>query len=373
MKILANTFRILTAIVFLFSGFVKGVDPLGFAYKIEDYFVAYHVDWAMPLALAISVIMCTLEFTIGAMLLLNFRMKFTSWVLLLMMIYFTGLTLIDAINNPVPDCGCFGDAIKLTNWQTFYKNVVLIVFAIVIFTYRKKFRNRVAPTSQWLITGCISLCFVLFSTYCYRHLPVIDFTEWKKGHKLYAENPVPVKYYLTYRNKTTGESKEYLSPNYPFNDSAWMQQWEFVSQRVEDPNTYYGKSLIITDSLGNIYTDPIIRNPEYQLIVNAYDLRSSDTAAFRKIDKFCQAAAADGIASAALVAAEPEEIARFVAANKLSLEFYQSDDIILKTMVRSNPGLMLLKGGVVIDKWHWRDIPAYDSFKKEFLTKKEPS
>ena len=142
MKILANTFRILTAIVFLFSGFVKGVDPLGFAYKIEDYFVAYHVDWAMPLALAISVIMCTLEFTVGAMLLLNFRMKFTSWVLLLMMIYFTGLTLIDAINNPVPDCGCFGDAIKLTNWQTFYKNVVLIIFAIVIFAYRKKFRNR---------------------------------------------------------------------------------------------------------------------------------------------------------------------------------------------------------------------------------------
>lgn len=373
MKILANIFRILTALVFLFSGFVKGVDPLGFAYKIEDYFVAYNANWAMPLALMISIMACTLEFAVGIMLLLNFRMKFASWVLLLMMIFFTGLTLVDAITNPVPDCGCFGDAIILTNWQTFYKNVVLITFAIVIFAYRNKFRNAVPPLTQWLVAGFFALGFAFFSTYCYRHLPFIDFTEWKKGHKLYAENPAPVKYFLTYKNKATGEQKEYLSPNYPFNDSAWMAQQEFVSQRVEDPNTYYGKSLVITDSLGNIYTDAIIRNPEYQLIVNAYDLKTADAAAFQRIDKLCQSLAGDGVASVALVASEPETIAKFAADNHLSLEFYQGDDIILKTMVRSNPGLILLKGGVVIDKWHWRDMPDYDNFKKQFLSKKEPS
>jgi uncharacterized membrane protein YphA (DoxX/SURF4 family) len=373
MKKLANIFRILTGLVFIFSGFVKGVDPLGFAYKIEDYFVAYHTDWAMPLALALAIFGCMVEFTIGAMLLLNFRMKFTSWVLLLMMIFFTGLTLVDAITNPVPDCGCFGNAIILTNWQTFYKNVVLIIFAIVIFAYRNKFRNSVTPLTQWLISGIIALGFAFFSTHCYRHLPPIDFTEWKIGHKLYAEKPLPVKYFLTYNNKATGEQKEYLSPNYPFNDSVWMAQWEFVSQRVEDPNTYYGKSLVITDSLGNIYTDAIIRNPGYQLIVNAFDLKTADAAAFQRIDKLCQKLSGDGVASVALVAAEPQDIAKFVADNKLTLEFFQSDDILLKTMVRSNPGLMLLKGGVVIDKWHWRDIPDYDGFKKKFLSEKEPS
>jgi uncharacterized membrane protein YphA (DoxX/SURF4 family) len=338
MKWMANFSRILIGTVFLFSGFVKGVDPLGTTYRLEDYFVAFNWDFFIPLALFFSIALCTIEFVIGVMLLLNLRMKVTSWLLLLIMAFFTLLTMNDALYNPVPDCGCFGDAIKLTNWQTFYKNLVLLPFAILVFIYRKKFRSFTGERIQLLVSLFITALFVTFSYMCYSHLPVVDFTEWKTGHKLYPENPKPVNYYLTYKNKKTGEKKEYLSPNYPFNDSTWMAQWEFVSQRVEDPNTYYGKSLIITDTSGNNLTASIIRNPDYQLIINSYDLSEADRQAFTKLNDFCAKAYNDNIGTVVLVSSEPSEIARFASENKLQLDFFTADDIVLKSIVRSNPG-----------------------------------
>jgi uncharacterized membrane protein YphA (DoxX/SURF4 family) len=353
----------------VFSGFVKGVDPLGTAYKLEDYFIAFNWEFFIPSALFFSIVLCTFEFMIGVMLLLNLRMKVASWILLGMMAFFTVLTLNDALYNPVPDCGCFGDAIKLTNWQTFYKNLVLLPLAILVFIYRKKFSPFTSSGKQWLITLFFVGAFSGFSYMCYSHLPVLDFTEWKTGHKLYPENPKPVKYYLTYKNKKSGEVKEYLSPDYPYNDSIWMANWEFVSQRVEDPNTYYGKSLIISDTSGNNVTESIIRNPDYQLIVNSYDLSKANRKAFVKLDAFCDSAYADNIPTAVLVSASSADIAQFAKENKLHLDFYTTDDIVLKTIVRSNPGLLLLKDGVILKKWHYNDFPDYADFKKYLETK----
>jgi len=367
MKIIANISRLLTGIVFVFSGFVKGVDPLGTAYRFEDYFVAYHWEFLMPLALFFSISLCALEFTIGFMLLLNLRMKLASWLLLLIMIFFTGLTLYDAIYSPVPDCGCFGDAIKLTNWQTFYKNLVLIVLAFIVFAYRKKFSAFLKPGQQWIASFGGAIAFAAFSLYCFLHLPLVDFTEWKTGNKLFAENPKPVEYYLTYKNKSTGVEKEYLSPDYPYDDSLWMAENEFVSQRVNDPNEYYGKNLVITDTSQNRVTESIIRNPGYQIIINAYSLKETNTRAFTEINEFCLLAAQKGVATAVLVGADNEEISDFIKLHKLQLDFYQADDILLKTMVRSNPGIMLLKAGVIIDKWHWRDLPEFPEFEAQYL------
>ena len=368
MKITANIIRIITGMVFIFSGLVKGVDPLGFTYKFEDYLIAFHWELLMPLAFLFVIALCTLEFSIGVMLLFNLRMKLTSWLLLLMMVFFTGLTFNDALYNPVPDCGCFGDAIKLTNWQTFYKNVILIIFAVIVFIYRKKYSGFVKPGFQWLLALSFAVIFACFSTYCYMHLPVIDFTEWKTGHKLFSENPKPVKYFLTYRDKLTGIKKEYLSPNYPFSDSVWMGKMEFVSQRVEDPNDYYGKSLIITDTLQNAVTESILRNTGYQLVVNSYSLNDANVKAFRDISEFSKKAAAVNIPTAVLVSAENRDIEDFSKKNQLSMDFYLADDILLKTMVRSNPGIMLLKGGVIIEKWHWRDLPDFADFNKKYHT-----
>lgn len=364
MKLFARITRVLLGGVFIFSGFVKGDDPLGFAYKLEDYFIAFQWDSFIPFALFFSILLCTVEFSLGVMLLLNLRLKLASWLVFFMMLFFTGLTLNDAIYSPVPDCGCFGDAIKLTNWQTFYKNLVLLPMSIIVLIYRNKIFMAKKAGMQWVLTGAFALLFSGFSFWCFKHLPVIDFTEWKVGHKLFAENPKPVKYYLTYKNKQSGEQKEYLSPDYPYNDSVWMAQWVFVSQRVEDPNEYFGKSLVITDTAGNVFTESIIRNPGYQLIINSYDLSKADIESFIKLNGFCREASDDGISSAALVGSQASDIAKFVNNNKLQLDFYIADDIVLKTIVRSNPGLLLMKNGEILKKWHYNDIPDYEGFKE---------
>lgn len=364
MKWIANISRILVGTLFIFSGFAKGVDPLGFTYRLEDYFFAFNLEFLVPLALFLTILLCTIEFAVGAMLLMNLRMKLAAWLLLLMMVFFTGLTLNDAINNPVPDCGCFGDAIKLTNWQTFYKNLVFMPLVILIFIYRKKFKPFTSDGKQWILAALFSVLFAGFSYWCYSHLPVIDFTEWKIGNKLYPENPKPVQYFLSYKNKKSGETKEYLSPNFPFNDSIWMSEWEFVSQRVDDPNQYFGKSLIIFDTTGANHTQSIIRYPDYQLVINSYDLTKANLKAFARLNEFCAKAYADDIPAVVLVSAQPSDINQFVSDNKLQLSFYTTDDIVLKTIVRSNPGLLLMKDGVILKKWHYNDIPDYEDFRK---------
>jgi uncharacterized membrane protein YphA (DoxX/SURF4 family) len=369
MKWIANFSRVLIGIVFVFSGFVKGVDPLGTAYRLEDYFIAFNWTVFIPYALFFSIVLCTIEFAVGAMLLFNLRLKFTSWVLLLMMVFFTALTLNDALRNPVPDCGCFGDAIKLTNWQTFYKNLILLPLAILVFAFRSKFKPFTSPGKQGLMAAVIVALFAGFSYTCYSHLPVVDFTEWKIGNKLFLPDPKPIEYYLTYKNKKSGETKEYLSPNFPYTDSIWMAQWEFVSQRVVDPNKSFGSSLVILNESGDNVTDGIIRNPGYQLIINSYDLAKADRDAFKTLNSFSAKAYADGVPTAVLVSAEKIQIKKFSRDNKLQLDFYAADDIILKTIVRSNPGLLLMKDGVILKKWHYNDIPDYDEFKKSLWRK----
>ena len=361
MKILVNICRLLVAIVFLFSGFVKGVDPLGFTYRLEDYFIAFGTEWAIPFALFLTIFLCAVEFTLGAALLFNFRLKYLAWPLLLMMVFFFGLTLNDAINNPVPDCGCFGDAIKLTNWQTFYKNVILIIPVIIIFLYRNKYKSLFVPRiDNWGI-AIIFLGFSFFSFYQYRHLPLIDFLGWKKGTDLVPDNPGQAKTFLTYRNKNTGEQKEYLSPNYPWNDSTWTASWEFVSQRIDDSGVIKGHSLKIVDAGGNDYTETYINNPGYQFLVASYSLSSAPGKGLEKINKFSEEVISAGH-SIVLLTGDPLEDIKGLHPD---LEVFNADDVELKMMIRANPGVILLKDGIVMEKWHWRDVPDYEDLKEE--------
>lgn len=366
MKLLANICRLLVALVFLFSGFVKGVDPLGTAYRIEDYFIAFGTAWAIPLSLFLSIFLCAVEFTLGASLLFNFRLKIMTWPLLLMMTFFTFLTLNDAIYNPVPDCGCFGDAIKLTNWQTFYKNVVLEALVLVIFFYRKKFNSMFLPRIDHWGIAIVFLAFSAFSVYQYRHLPWIDFLSWKKGTDLVPDNPGQSKTYLTYRNKTTGEQKEYLSPDYPWNDSTWTSQWEFVSQRVDDSGVIKGHNLKIFDEAGNDYTTMFINNPGYQFLVASYDLGAASRKGFEKVDRLYGELVKEGHSLVVLTGSLTPDIQAFKKGLHPDMEFYNADDVELKMIVRANPGIILLKDGVVMGKWHWRDLPDYAELKEEF-------
>ena len=361
-----NIIRILVGLIFIFSGFVKGVDPLGTAYRIEDYFIAYGMDWANPLSLFLSIFLCALEFTLGVALFFNLRIKLMSWPLLIMMIYFTILTFFDAIYNLVPDCGCFGDAIKLTNWETFYKNIVFIVLVLIIFLYRKKFNSIFLPRIDYIAIAVIFSGFVIFSFYQYRHLPWIDFLGWEKGTDLVPDNPVKAKIYLTYRNKISGEEKEYLSPDYPWNDSTWVAQWEFKNQRVDDSGVTNGHSLDIFDAQGNEYTETFINNPGYQFLVASYSLKESSRKGFEKIDRLDDEIARDGHSLIVVTGSLEDEIQTFRKGLHPEIEFYQADDVELKMVIRANPGLILLKDGVVMGKWHWRDLPDYEELKEEF-------
>lgn len=366
MKLTANISRILVGLVFIFSGFVKGVDPLGTAYRIEDYFIAFGTEWAAPLALFLSIFLCAVEFTLGVTLLLNLRVKLVAWPLLLMMVFFTGLTLNDAIYNPVPDCGCFGDAIKLTNWETFYKNVVLMVLVAIIFIYRKKYNAWLMPIPGNLAVLVILGGFTLFSVCQYRHLPMIDFLSWKVGNDMVPDNPGTAKVYLIYQNKNTGEQKEYLSPNYPWNDSVWMQEWVFVNQRIDDSGVIKGHTLKIYDAEGNDLTDIYINNPGYQFIVAAYDLSDGSRKGLERISELYSEVAASGHSFIVLTGSLEDEIAAAREGLSPELEFYHADDVELKMMVRANPGLVLLKDGVVMGKWHWRDVPDLARLRKAF-------
>ncbi|MEI8005730.1 MAG: BT_3928 family protein [Bacteroidota bacterium] len=367
MKILRTIFRILVGLVFVFSSFVKGVDPMGTVFRIEDYFVAFGIPWAGQFALFLAILLCTLEFLVGVSLLLNLWIKKMAWLLLLMMTYFTVLTFIDAIWNLVPDCGCFGDAVKLTNMQTFLKNLVLMFLVVPVFMWRKKYRSALSLNLDIVVLLLFGAAFTWMSVYSARHLPLIDFMAWQKGNRVNKTESLPVKFFVTYRNKKTGEKKEYLASNYPWNDTLWMSQWVFFSQRVEDPNAGKAATLLVEDMHGNDVTASVMQNPDYQFILVAYNLKETNQDAFLRILPFYKKARANGRSFICITTSMPDEIRKFRMAHGTSFDFFNADDVILKTMVRSNPGLILLKDGVVIDKWAFRDFPDWKEVSEKYL------
>jgi uncharacterized membrane protein YphA (DoxX/SURF4 family) len=364
MKLIRNLFRIVVGLVFIFSGFVKGVDPLGTVYRMNDYFIVFGIPWATQFSLFLTIFLCTLEFILGISLLFNLRIRFTAWPLLLMMIYFTILTFFDAVLNLVPDCGCFGEAIKLTNVQTFLKNLVLMAMIITIFISRKKFMGFLSAKTESVVLLLFIFAFAGMSVYSYRHLPLIDFMAWKVGNQVNKMSSEPGKVYMTYKNIKTGEDEEYLFPDYPWNDSVWMAERKFVSRRDVNPNTEPAMFLKVEDEAGNDVTGNVIENPDFQFILVAWDLAATDKKAFLKILPFYKKAEADGFSFICLTATDFPGIRNFRLANGTAFEFYSADDVVLKTMVRSNPGLILIKNGKVIGKWHYNDFPLYEEVMK---------
>lgn len=357
--------RVLMGLLFIFSGFVKGVDPVGFHYKIEDYFIAFGTEWAKPFTMILSVVLNATEFILGVLLLFNVCGRITLWLVMAMMTFFTALTLNDAINNPVPDCGCFGDAIKLTNWQTFYKNITIDSLLLLVFLSRKRIRSWFSLAAEWIISVAAIACFLAFEVYNIRHLPVIDFSDWKAGQNMISPAKQPFKYYLLFRNKGTGEEKEYLSPDYPFNDSLWLSQWEFISQRVEDPNPRMHNIVILDENMSD-YTQSVIENPEFQFILISSDVSLTNQKGMDRGVKLWNECKNRQIDFILLSASLPDEIDQFRKVSGFDGDAYSADDTELKTMIRSNPGLILMKNGTILAKWHYNDFPSWDELKHRF-------
>ena len=374
MKIAVWISRILFGIVFIFSGFVKAIDPLGSTYKFQDYFLAFDAEWLFPLALPLAVLLSTLEFVVGVAVLLGLKMRWSAWAGLLFMVFFTPLTLYIALTDPVPDCGCFGDALIISNWDTFYKNVVILAASIIIFVYRNKVRPLWSETKDWYLIGLTTLLIVGLSLYCLRYLPIIDFRPWKVGNDINQQvvpTPEVADIYLVFENKETGETREYPVDDYPWNDPEWMATWEYKDQRREIIQPYQEAPITnfeIQDEYGDDYTEAYISNPDYQFIVVAYDLTTTNTRAFtRRINPLAAEAEQAGYSLIVLTGSPYLTVEAFRHEHQSPYPFYQSSEVALKTIIRSNPGLLLMKNGVVLDKWSFRRIPDFGSIREEHM------
>lgn len=356
-------FRIILGLVFIFSSFVKGVDPMGTTYRVEDYLLVYGMDWMLSLALPMSVFLIAVEFLLGFAILFKLKPKLAALGVFLIMIFFTAVTWFDAYYNLVPDCGCFGDAVKLSNWETFYKNVVLIVLATFVFFKRKTIVNRLPGWFQSLILFIFTGLFVWFTFYNYAHLPMLDFRDWKAGKDMKSTGEGEAKIYVTYKNNQTGEEKEYLSPNYPWNDSVWMAEWTFAKQRLDESGVIRQHNLIIEDEDGNDLTSVIIENSADQFLLISYDLDNANGEAMLQAAELFQKLDNDGIALDMVCASDPSLIDKYNEVYQMEYPAYFADDIELKAMIRSNPGLVWLKNGVVMQKWHSNDFPDWEELK----------
>jgi uncharacterized membrane protein YphA (DoxX/SURF4 family) len=355
--------RILLGILFIFSSAVKGVDPIGTAYRVEDYLLAYGFDSLVELKLVIAMALITTEFILGFALIFRFRYKIVSWATFAMMLFFLVVTWFDATENMIPDCGCFGDAIKLSNWATFYKNIVLILMALSLLFAGKKGQPQMKPILQNIIIIIVASGFLWFQFYNYDHLPLIDFRTWKEGKDMKIKNADKQKIYVIYKNKQTGEQKEYLTPNYPWNDSIWKTNWEFVNQRVDNSEVLKPHDLVIEDEENNDVTQDVIENPGYRLLIISPDLDEASGAGMIKAAYLAEKLENENVESTLICATGPEEVKKYLTLYKIDYPVYYADDIGLKAMIRSNPGMLLLHNGIIIKKWHHNDFPTLAEIK----------
>ena len=372
MKFLNNISRLVVGIVFIFSGFVKAVDPLGSTYKFIDYFDAFSIEFLSFMALPLAIILSTLEFVIGFSLLFGTFKKITSWLLLLFMSFFTILTFILAIYNPVSDCGCFGDAIIMTNWQTFYKNLFLMIFTIILFYNRDKFEVSWHTKKQSIFISIPVFISILISLYCFNNLPILDFRPYNIGTYIPEKMVIPegapkAEYETVLVYEKDGVQKEFKLDNLP--DTTW--QW------VETKNTLISEGYVppihdftIETINGDDITETVLNDNKFTFLLIAYDLNKTNIENMKQINELALRVQECGSNFICLTSSVQSEIKEFTEKTNATFSFYNTDEITLKTIVRSNPGLVLLKKGRIIGKWHYRNIPKTEEISNEFLENK---
>lgn len=378
-RIIAATAQIITSIVFIFSGFVKAVDPLGSTYKFSDYFMAFNMPWLQPAAFPLAILLSSLEFLIGICMLLFILNRLASTCALLFMIIFTPLTLWLALTDPVKDCGCFGDAVILTNWQTFYKNIIISALVILAFFNRKK-NIPLNSSFQWLIAGVIFICITGFSFYNYRHLPLLDFRPYKIGASIPEGMKMPegadanvYEQYYNLKDTLSGKETAISSTKYLSDSTYWKKgsTWEFLSasEPVLIKKGYVPPihDFSIASQNGDDITQTVLSDTGYYFILVSYDLKKASAKRHKEINAIYRQTMVDNNKFICLTASGSEIIDQFRKSFEIPYDFYLADPITLKTIIRSNPGLLILKNGIVKAKWHNNDIPEYNIIKSTVL------
>ena len=360
-NILLEIARMIVGLTFVFSGFVKAIDPLGSTYKFEDYFTAFggFFEHLTPIAFPAAIALSTLELLIGVCLLLKIKLKTMSVVALLFMAVMTPLTLYIALKNPITDCGCFGDAIILGNWTTFYKNLVLVALVLLVLIFNRQFRNMFMPKVEWAIVVLTAIVGVGLSVHGFRHQPMIDFRPYKVGVNIPEKMVVPEgaagdKYETTLIYQKNGQQQEFTIENYP-KDSTWTfveQKTTLVSKGFTPPIHNFS----IVDQKLNDITEYVLTYKGTVNLLCMYDLSKTSLKGAEAAETLYQKIKASGAPFYALTASSDEEIDAFRSKTGATYPFCKTDPITLKTIVRGNPAMMTIKNGTIIGKWNWRDF-----------------
>lgn len=361
-NILVNVCRAVVAPVFILSGFVKAVDPIGTQYKINEYVEAVGLVGYVPdfLTLLMSVAMATLEFSLGVFMLFAIHRRGAARLLLLVMAVMTPITLWLALANPISDCGCFGDAVKLTNWQTLGKNVVLLAAAVIIYCRPDGMTRFLSRANQWIVSNYTVAFILAVAGYSLYTLPEFDFRPYhiganiKKGMEIPPGAPQP-EFQTTFILRKNGVEKEFTIDNYP--DSTWT----FVDSKTIQTREGYVPPIhdfsILRRTDETDITDSVLSRKGYTFLLISPHLEQADDSRFDLINQIYDYALDHGYPFYCLTASGDTGVKRWIEQTGADYPFCTTDATTLQTMIRSNPGLILLKDGTVIGKWSHNRLP----------------
>lgn len=359
MKYLIQISRIFVGALFIFSGLIKLNDPIGFSFKLEEYFsiTVLNLPLFEPYALIIAVFVVVFEVLLGVFLLIGYKPKFTVWSILVMIVFFTFLTFYSAYFNKVTDCGCFGDAIKLTPWESFTKDIVLLVFIIVLF-FGVKHIKPVFGKLGLTVVSLLSFIFCLgFVYHVLMHLPVKDFRPYKIGDNIQQNMSIPedapgaiIDYHWTFN--INGEEKIITTKgSYPNVEGEYIGvETETIREGYEAPIHDFSM-----EREGEDFTEDIL-NEEHLIIFISYNLAKAEKGGLIKLKAVTNQAMQKGYKVIGLTASGPEEQKQMSTQYGLDFDFYFCDETALKTIVRSNPAVLELNKGTILQKLHWNDL-----------------
>jgi len=356
--------RLIVGALFMFSGLIKLNDPVGMMIKLEEYFEVFANDFSelfhvfVPIALPIALFIIILEVILGVAVLINYRMEITTKVLLGLILFFTFLTFYSAFFNKVTDCGCFGDAITLTPWQSFYKDVVLTIFILHLFWYRRSYVPLISNKAGGITVAGIALVCLVIGVYAIEHLPYFDFRPYKVGDNIAANmipEEQPIGEYTFIKDGVAVKSQQYL----PEIDGYEYQSYKIINPRKSTPKiTDYN---IWNPDIGDFTQESFNGSKLVILTVDA------STASLKSIDKIKAIieGLSDHINIMIVTASDPSVIEAFRHEHQLAVPYFFADATVIKAMIRSNPGIMILKDGVVKGKWHYNDVPLWQEVELE--------
>ncbi len=372
MRFVISLFRIIVGLLFIFSGLIKANDPLGFSYKLDEYFEVFGMEWMKSLSLFLSIVMCALETLLGFLLLIGARIKLTLWLLALMLIFFASLNFYSGYYDKVRECGCFGDFIVMTPWQEFRNNVIMLVMTFFMIIKSNDIRPIFGRTIENILVVIAAIKCIAFPLYTYNYLPIKDFRPYAIGKNIQEGMKLPPgaktdSIQMVFIYKKDGKQIELTPEQIKTIDSTYtyVDRKDKMIREGDKPAIH---DFSITSVDGSEYTDDILNNPNYNFFIVCYDLDKTNKDVFGKINDFIKLCKADNI-SVILLTASADQIEAFKKETGTDVDFYTTDGTTLKTMIRSNPGLMLLKKGTVIDMWHYHSFPSYSDVKAKYFNK----